>query len=439
MDKELSDTNQSANDTQSGLAENAGAQTNGAESVEKPIKLSFLKKIIQIIQSLLAKLKSLNFGKKKTAKTKTVQSAKTAVLTPGEPAQPTGEDKGFQFKFKTDKKEEEEPPKEETGKNADSKLQSIKNLIFGKLGLNKLAGSKAAKTDGDETAKKSKFQDSKIGQFINKYKIPLPFMISALLCLASIGLYFVLVAPLQSKNAKLTADIIKKAAEFDKYYRKGKKINSQKWIDAKINEIENGKNEQQACNDIFAGKDDAIEMVFRDEEGNEIKDAALWKNRHAEETAVLISDLNSNGFETEKAGYFKKWHKTLPTEDEIKTEQKRFWIQREFINIIKKNRKFIRKINTLKLRKKTDLDVSPLADIFNPAPFIFSVEMMPSKLLYLIRDIINSKLSFYIESINIQSYNSSSKSGINKPDNFSVVTIKGYAIDFIIKKENDSK
>lgn len=307
----------------------------------------------------------------------------------------------------------------------------FKDIISNKLKPGRLSFMKSrTRTKGSQSPASNKILPG-ISHIINKYKLSSPFIISGAILFVSIVIYLVLAMPLKSKNEQLKDELANKASEFERYIKMGKNIYNTNWIEAKGQEIDLVEKELQACREFLAKRDAPIEKVFTDITGDPIKDEALWKNVYTRKTDALLRLLRQSRFEIDKdALSFKSWGNKLPSGDEIAVEQKRFWIQDEIINIIIKNRALIRGFGGLKFRETPQTaNLLPQA-LITTIPFTLESELEPEKIFYLINDILNSGLNFYIETINIESTGRTDDLSNKTLHILDKVTIDAYALDY---------
>lgn len=270
-------------------------------------------------------------------------------------------------------------------------------------------------------------------KLLNKYKISLSFLLSGLLIIAAIVLYFILIFPLKSEISKSSEELDRKVTQLEKFYRKGRKINNLKSIKVKKEEIEYIENEIDSSKEIFLKKDKILEDIFIHVSGEEISDEALWKNTYLKKTSDLIEMLRSNGINADLQKLsFKTWQQVLPSWEEIKVCQKKFWIQNEIINTIVKSES----VNNLRSLTFHDKALSPIAlsnPNYKPIPFTLNVDMEHTDLFNLIRLLLNSKLMFFIETININFQDNDERDLDFSIENkiLDNVIINAYTIDFI--------
>lgn len=312
------------------------------------------------------------------------------------------------------------------------KIQFLKNIISNKLRPGRLSFMKS-RTKGLQSLTSNKIPPgiSHIINLFDKYKQSSPFIISGVILFVSIVIWFVLAIPFRSKNEQLRDELANKVSEFERYTGMRKDIYNTRWIEAKDREIDLVEKELQACREFLAKRDAPIEKVFTDIAGERIKDEALWKDVYIRKTDALLRLLRQNRFEIDKDDLsFKSWGNKLPLLDEISIEQKRFWIQDEIINIIIKNRALIRGFGGLRFRETPQTaNLLPQA-LITTIPFTLESELEPEKIFYLINDILNSGLNFYIETINIESTGRMGDVSNNTLHILDKVTIDAYALDY---------
>lgn len=317
---------------------------------------------------------------------------------------------------------------EQINKNIKQKTHFLNN-IFSKLRFQSFSRQKDL-----PVPKESSKRVSRVNTFLEKHNLSPQFVISGILVLTSVAIYFALIAPIKSKNEELQNSLKIKAEKLEQYRNKGKRIFNEKTISYKEQEIKLLTNELNECKDILSNKDKMIEKVFTYTNGEEIRDEALWKGYYIKKCNNLITLLNQSKFNTDSREIdFKIWEQKLPSLNEITIEQKRFWIQDEIIKIIRKNRAYITKFHSIKFNDKPQFTNKSLQNLFEPIPFAFELDMDQSKILYLISDILNSELNCVIETVDFKSNEMANYKPGNLINTIYRITINAYVIDFINK------
>ncbi|MGR3218734.1 MAG: hypothetical protein ACUZ8H_02810 [Candidatus Anammoxibacter sp.] len=271
---------------------------------------------------------------------------------------------------------------------------------------------------------------SAITKLLSKYKIAPEFAISGVCIITSVIVCFVLLSPLKSKNIELKSDLSSKAEKLERYSEKGEKIFNDKRIKSKEREITLIKNEINMCKEIMRDRDRAIEKVFEDINGTQIKDEALCKDYYNKKCNELLEFAKRNGFAVTRDSIgFKNWSNKLPTSAEILAEQKRLLVQSDIIKIIVRNRAIIRRFDYLELATQPEPKNKRLStDLFKVITFKLKLEIEQSKILYLISDILNSGLNFFIELVTLEN-NKDYEPG-ELTDAVYTIQIYAYAMDF---------
>ncbi len=323
----------------------------------------------------------------------------------------------------------------------------LKNLKLPKLNLKKNDKSKLQDSDDQQesqtaiTAKEENSTNNKrtfpglepFLKLLNKYRISLSFLLSGFLIITSITLYFILIFPLKSEISKSSEDLSRKITQLEKFYRKGRKINNTKSINVKKEEIAFIESEIKSTKDIFINKDNILEDIFIHVSGENISDEALWKNTYLEKTTDLKELLRNNGINADLERLsFKTWNQVLPSWEEIKIQQKKFWIQNELINTIVES-KSVNNLRSLTFRDKPLSAIALSNSNYKPIPFTINIDIDHTDLFNLIRLLLNSDLIFFIETININFAENKEISLDSRFENkiSDNVTISAYTIDFI--------
>jgi len=261
-----------------------------------------------------------------------------------------------------------------------------------------------------------------------------------------IALYLFFVNPFRLKNIKKAETIENTLARLERYERKGVKLRNAKWIKAEEDKLVTTKEARREYEVFYKELDRHLEMVFTSANGKEIKDEALWQNRYIRETNVLLDKIrNHNIALSENTLPFKEWKGAIPTWEDIAPEQKRFWIAEELINIILKKEMGVRHLESINFGKENAPHANVRAELFNIIPFSIKVRMNVEGLLFLINELLKSKICFEIETINVsgelnrrrspkgaeKSYQSVHINNIQSPSMVDVV-IEAYVMDFKI-------
>ena len=370
--------------------------------ITKKNSFSLINRIKNIISYIILFFKNFKFTKTTKTKTDKVQTIKAETLTA-----------------------------ENINKENKQKAHLLKNLIS-KVHIPNLMRQKDLSTHSVPKEKPKRV--SRINIFLENHNLSPQFVISGILVLVSIAIYFTLFTPIKSKNEKLRESLKLKAEKLEQYRNKGKRIVNKKIINAKEQEITLLANELNVCKDLLANKDKIIEKVFTTTNNEEIKDEALWKGYYIKSCNNLITLLNHNKYEADSGKIdFKIWNQKLPSVSEISTEQKRFWIQDEIINIILKNKPYITKFHSIKFDDKPKFTNKSLQKLFKPIPFVLELDMEQSKILYLISDFLNSDLNYVIETASFESDKTENYQRGKPVNTIYKITINAYVMDFVNK------
>ena len=319
----------------------------------------------------------------------------------------------------SDQLENVEP--EYSGVNIDKKSGKNHKLkkIFGKLPDFKLYSNK-----------KKGQKDAPIINIFAKYNFSVELVISSICIVFSIVLFFLFFQTLKSKNMVLKDDLSSKISTLNRLQRKGRGVYNEKWIQAKEEDIKYCKSELSACKEILMDRDRKLEKVFVDVNDIEVTDEALWKRHYRERCNYIrdlldINDVNVN----EKSFNLKTWDFELPTIEEIATEQKRFWIQNEIVNIIIKNKYAINEFYYLNFKDKPLVENKSTSKLFNAIPIKLQLKIENTRILYLISDILGSDLNIFIESVKVE-MNKNVNNHLAENTEPYIVTLDAYVMDF---------
>jgi len=258
--------------------------------------------------------------------------------------------------------------------------------------------------------------------------------------------YLFVVNPFRLKNIKKAETIENVLARLESYERQGAKLHNANWIKAEEDKLEAVREARWEYEVFYKERDSHLEKAFASENGEEIKDEALWKNRYIQEVNELLGKIrNHNVALSENALPFKEWKVEIPTWEDIAPEQKRFWIIEELINIILKKELGIGYLESINFEKEKSPRVSAHAELFGIIPFSVKAGMNVGGLFFLINEFLKSKICFEIETINVSGELNRLRSskGADKP-HLSIqiyniqspsmvdVVIEAYVVDFKI-------
>ncbi len=251
-------------------------------------------------------------------------------------------------------------------------------------------------------------------------------------------LYLLFVNPYRVGHSKKVDEVEGVLAQLEVYERKGMKIINKEWIEAEKTKLRTIEKEQIKYKESLKERDYHIEKIFGEENEGEIKDEALWKNSYVQRVNLLRDNLvKSNISASGGALPFKEWGNEIPSRDKIAEEQKKFWITEELLNIIQKKELKIRNLESISFRQKDSSPSNTHPELYDVIPFAIKLSMNTENILFLIDELLKSKICFQIESFNINGrLNKLRSSGLaEKSDDVMYgtrvnVIIKAYAIDF---------
>lgn len=236
-----------------------------------------------------------------------------------------------------------------------------------------------------------------------------------------VGCYFYCTNSYRSETSKNVKDIDYALSRLEVYKRKGLKIINAKWVTAEKDKLETIKEKQLKYNELLGKRDVHIEKIFSTDRGNEIDDAALWKDMYVQRVDFLYNALSkSNVSASESALPFRKWGEGIPAWEEIVEEQKKFWIVAELLNIIQNKELKIDSLEAINFRKEGFLSNNASSGFYDIIPFTINVNMSIERILLLINELAKSKLLLEIETVNVN----------RELNNVVNVIIDAYAIDF---------
>ncbi len=214
--------------------------------------------------------------------------------------------------------------------------------------------------------------------------------------------YFCVVSPFRSRNIEKMESLERLLTRLERYEKKGHKIRNEKWIKAEEAKLEAIKKVQREYELFYKERDGHLEKIFESVNGGEIKDEALWENRYIQEINVLLGKIKKREIPLGKDALpFKHWKVEIPTWEEIVPEQKRFWITGELLNIILKEELKVDYLESINFKMENAVSTNAYTELYDIIPFTIKVSMNVENLLYLINELLKSKLSFEIKTINI--------------------------------------
>lgn len=215
-------------------------------------------------------------------------------------------------------------------------------------------------------------------------------------------LYLLFVNPYRTGCSKKNEEIDNALAQLEVYERKGLKIINEEWIEAEKAKLKMVEKELLEYKELLRERDGHIEKIFDAESEGEIKDEALWKNSYVQRVNLLLGNLvKSNISASEDALPFKEWGNEIPTRDKIVEEQKKFWITEELLNIIQKRKLKISNLEYISFRQEGFSPGNIHLELYDVIPFTIKLRMKTEAVLFLIDELLKSKICFEIETFNI--------------------------------------
>lgn len=217
-----------------------------------------------------------------------------------------------------------------------------------------------------------------------------------------IAFYFCIVSPFRVRNSEKMESLERLLTRLERHEKKGYKIRNEKWIKAEQAKLEEIKKNQHEYELFYQERDSYLEKIFQTANGEEIKDEALWENRYLQETNVLLDRIKKREVVLEENALpFKQWKMKIPVWDEIIPEQKRFWIIEELVNIILMEGLKVDYLEGINFEKENTGPENGSTELYDIIPFTIKLSMNIENLLFLINELLKSKLSFEIKTINI--------------------------------------
>ncbi len=186
--------------------------------------------------------------------------------------------------------------------------------------------------------------------------------------------------------------------------KKGHKIRNEKWIKAEEAKLVAIRKVQREYELFYKEQDSHLEKIFTSVNGDEIKDEALWENRYIKGINVLQDEIKKREIPLElgkNALPFKQWKMEIPTWKEIIPEQKRFWVTEELVNIILNEELKVDYLEVINFEMEDAVSTNAYTELYDIIPFTIKVSMNVESVLFLINELLKSKLSFEIKTINI--------------------------------------
>jgi len=261
--------------------------------------------------------------------------------------------------------------------------------------------------------------------------------------------YFCVVSPFRSRNSEKMESMERLLTRLERYEKKGHKICNEKWIKTEEEKLEVIKRVQQEYKVFYKERDRHLEKMFESVNGEGIKDEALWENRYIQRKNVLLEMIKNREISLGKNALpFKQWKVKIPTWEEIVPEQKRFWVTEELVRIILMDELKVYYLEGINFEMKDAVSVNANTELYDIIPFTIKVSMNVESLLFLLNELLKSKLSFEIQTINIggelnrlrvtkgagesSGFEQSAQRRRPRPPSIVDVVIDAYALDFKI-------
>jgi hypothetical protein len=217
-----------------------------------------------------------------------------------------------------------------------------------------------------------------------------------------IAFHFCVVSPFRSGKPEKMESLERLLTRLEINAKKGHKIHNKKWIEAEEAKLEAIKKVQHEYELFYKEQDSHLEKIFASVNGEEIKDEALWENRYIQGINVLRDEIRKRGIPLgEKALPFKQWKVEIPAWKEIVPEQKRFWVTEELVNIILNEELKVEYLEGINFEMENAVSTNAYTELYDIIPFTIKVSMNVESLLFLINELLKSRLSFEIKTINI--------------------------------------
>ena len=214
--------------------------------------------------------------------------------------------------------------------------------------------------------------------------------------------YFCVVSPFRSRNSEKMESMERLLTRLERYEKKGHKICNEKWIKTEEEKLEVIKRVQQEYKVFYKERDRHLEKMFESVNGEGIKDEALWENRYIQRKNVLLEKIETREISLGKNALpFKQWKVKIPTWEEIVPEQKRFWVTEELVRIILMDELKVDYLEGINFEMEDAVSVNTNTELYDIIPFTIKVSMNVESLLFLLNELLKSKLSFEIQTINI--------------------------------------
>jgi hypothetical protein len=217
-----------------------------------------------------------------------------------------------------------------------------------------------------------------------------------------IAFHFCVVNPSRSGKTEKMESLERLLTRLEINVKKGHKIHNEKWIKAEEAKLGAIKKVQHEYELFYKEQDSHLEKIFASVNGEEIKDEALWENRYIQGINALRDEIKKRGVPLgEKALPFKQWKVEIPTWKEIVPEQKKFWVTEELVNIILNEELKVEYLEGINFEMENAVSTNAYTELYDIIPFTIKISMNVESLLFLINELLKSRLSFKIKTINI--------------------------------------
>ncbi len=219
-----------------------------------------------------------------------------------------------------------------------------------------------------------------------------------------VAFHFCVVSPFRLGRSEKLESFERLLTRLEINAKKGHKIRNEKWIKAEEAKLVAIRKVQREYELFYKEQDSHLEKIFTSVNGDEIKDEALWENRYIKGINVLQDEIKKREIPLElgkNALPFKQWKMEIPTWKEIIPEQKRFWVTEELVNIILNEELKVDYLEVINFEMEDAVSTNAYTELYDIIPFTIKVSMNIESVLFLINELLKSKLSFEIKTINI--------------------------------------
>ena len=217
-----------------------------------------------------------------------------------------------------------------------------------------------------------------------------------------VAFHFCVVSPFRLGKTEKMESLERLLTRLEINAKRGHKIRNEKWIKAEEAKLEAIKKVQHEYELFYKEQDSHLEKIFASVNGEEIKDEALWENRYIQGINVLQDEIKKREIPLGKNALpFKQWKMEIPTWKEIVPEQKRFWVTEELVNIILNEELKVDYLEGINFEMENAVSTNAYTELYDIIPFTIKVSMNVESLFFLINELLKSKLSFEIKTINI--------------------------------------